>query len=75
MIERYIGLDIHKEYVLAGGRNAEQEWVMPPRRVEMGKFREWAGKNLCAGDAVVIETTTNVWDLDDIVAPLATRTV
>lgn len=74
-IQRYIALDIHKEYVLAGGMNAAQEWVMPPRRIEMGKFREWAGKNLDEGDAVVIETTTNVWDIYDIVAPLATRTV
>lgn len=24
-IERYIALDIHKEYVLAGGQNAKQE--------------------------------------------------
>ena len=31
--------------------------------------------NLRAGDAVVIETTTNVWDIYDIVAPLVTRAV
>jgi transposase len=61
--------------VLAGGQNAQQEWVMPPRRVSMAKFREWAAANLQAGDGVVLETTTNVWDLYDIVAPLATRTV
>ena len=74
-IERYIALDIHKEYVLAGGMNAEQVWVLPPRRIAMGKIREWAGANVRAGDAVVLETTTNVWDLYDIVAPLATRTL
>ena len=74
-LQRYIALDIHKEYVLAGGMNARQEWVLQPRRVEMGKFGEWAAKNLCAGDAVALETTTNVWDIYDIVAPLATRTV
>jgi transposase len=68
-IERYIALDIHKEYALVGGQNARQEWVMQPRRVEMGKFREWAGANLRVGDAVAIETTTNVWDIYDIVAP------
>ena len=73
--ERYIALDIHKEYVLAGGMNAGQEWVMQPRKIEMGRFREWAAKNLSAGDAVVIETTTNVWDIYDIVAPLVKRTV
>jgi len=74
-IERYIALDIHKEYVLAGGQNAKQEWVLPPRQIRMAKFREWASANLQAGDAVVLETTTNVWDIYDVVAPLATRTV
>lgn len=74
-IERYIALDIHKEYVLAGGMNAAQERVMQPRRIEMGKFREWTSRNLREGDAVVLETTTNVWDIYDIVAPLVTRAV
>ena len=74
-IERYIALDIHKEYVLAGGMNAAQEWTLQPRRVTMGQFREWSEKNLHAGDAVVLETTTNVWDIYDVVAPLASRTV
>ncbi len=32
-MERYIALDIHKEYVLAGGMNAAQEWTLPPRRI------------------------------------------
>ena len=41
----------------------------------MAQFRAWAGNNLRAGDAVVIETTTNVWDIYDIVAPLVSRTV
>ena len=57
---RYIALDIHKEYVLAGGMNAERVWVLPPRRIGMEKLREWAEANLRKGDAVVIETTTNV---------------
>ena len=74
-IQRYIALDIHKEYVLAGGMNAGQEWTLQPRKIEMGKFREWSAANLRAGDAVVIETTTNVWDIYDIVAPLVTRAV
>jgi len=72
---RYIGLDIHKEYVLAGGQNVAQEWVMQPRRISMERFQEWASANLRKGDAVVLETTTNVWDLYDIIAPLVSRTV
>jgi transposase len=74
-IQRYLALDIHKEYVMVGAVNAAQEWVIRPRRVEMPQFRTWAGNNLRVGDAVVIETTTNVWDIYDIVAPLVTRTV
>jgi transposase len=74
-IQRYIALDIHKEYVMVGAMDKAQEWVIRPRRVEMQQFRKWAGNNLCVGDAVVIETTTNVWDIYDIVAPLVTRPV
>jgi len=74
-IQRYIALDIHKEYVMVGAQNAAQDWIIRARRVEMIHFRTWAGNNLRAGDAVVIETTTNVWDIYDIVAPLVTRTV
>jgi hypothetical protein len=74
-IQRYVALDIHKEYVMLGAMNSSQEWVIRPRRVEMIHFRSWAAKNLRPGDVVVIETTTNVWDIYDIVAPLVTRTV
>jgi transposase len=74
-IHRYIALDIHKEYVLAGGMNAQQEWLLPPRRIEIIKFGEWAEKNLGESDAVVIETTTNVWDIYDVVQPWAGYTV
>ena len=74
-IQRYIALDIHKEYVLAGGMSAAQEWLLPARKIEMGRFCEWAMKNLCDTDAVVIETTTNVWDIYDIVQPRVARAV
>jgi transposase len=74
-IQRYIALDIHKEYIMVGAMNPAQEWDIRPKRVEMIHFRRWAASNLRGGDAVVIETTTNVWDIYDIVAPLVTRTV
>jgi len=74
-IKRYMAFDIHKEYALVGGQNAQQEWVLQPRRIGMEKLREWAKANLCKGDAVVIETTTNVWDVYDIVEPLVSYVV
>jgi transposase len=80
-VERYVAFDIHKEYALVGGQNARQEWVtlaprcgcsagVQPRRVGLEKFCEWAQANLQPGDATIIEATTNVWDIYDIVAPL-----
>jgi hypothetical protein len=73
-IERYVAIDLHKEYVMVGGMNAQREWTLRPRRVQMTRFRSWARKNLQPSDAVVIETTGNVWDIYDIVAPLVKET-
>lgn len=73
--QRYLALDVHKEYVLAGGMNVGQEWVLPARRIGIEKFGEWAQKNLRDSDIVVVETTTNVWDVYDVVAPLVSRAV
>ena len=71
--ERYMALDIHREYILAGGWNEEKEWVLTPRRVSIEKFPEWAKKNIRPGEIIVLETTTNVWVVYDTVAPLASR--
>ena len=70
---RYLAFDIHREYILVGGQNEDQNWVLTPRRVSIAKFSEWARKNLREGDIVILETTTNVWETYDIVAPLVSR--
>ena len=74
-IQRYIGIDIHKHYLMVGGQNIHQEWTLRPRQVQTTRFRDWAERNLNEGDAVVIETTGSVWDIYDIVAPLVSKTV
>ena len=73
--ERYIAMDIHREYILVGAWNEGKEWNLTPRRVSIERFGEWAKKNIRKGDIVVLETTTNVWTTYDIVAPLASRTL
>jgi transposase len=73
--ERYIGLDVHKDYITVGGMNFEQEVVLRPRNVEIRRFRAWAERNLKPTDAVVLEATTNTWDIYDIVDPLVAKTV
>jgi len=70
---RYLAFDIHREYLLVGGQDEDQKWVLAPRRVRLEKFPEWAQKNLCEGDIAVLETTTNVWETYDVVAPLVSR--
>ena len=70
---RYIACDIHREYILVGGQNEEQEWVLRPRRVSLDKFPEWAAKNLGEGDIVILETTTNIWETYDVIAGLVSR--
>ena len=74
-IDRYIGIDIHKYYVMVGGQNRRQEWTLRPRRIQMNRFRDWAEKNFRLSDAVVIETTGSVWDIHDIVSPLVGMTL
>ncbi len=71
--KRYMALDIHREDILVGAQDEEQEWVLPPRRVSIDKFPEWAKKNIQTGDIVVLETTPNVWATYDIVAPQLVR--
>ena len=70
-IERYIAIDIHKLYVVVGGMNSQKEWVLRTRKVRMSLFPEWAQKNLLPTDAVVIESTSNAWEIYDLIAPLA----
>jgi hypothetical protein len=67
---RYIACDIHREYILVGGQNEDQAWVLSPRRVSLEKFPEWAAQNLRQSDIVILETTTNVWETYDVIVPL-----
>ncbi len=62
-IERFLALDIHKHYVLVGGMNSLKEWVLRPRKVQMARFPEWLEKNMKPTDAVVLESTSNAWDI------------
>jgi len=74
-IERYLAIDIHKHYVLIGGMNAHKAWVLRPRKVMLARFPEWVLKNLQPTDAVVIESTSNAWEIYDLITPCVTKTV
>ncbi len=72
---RYLAIDLHKKYIVIGGVNQEQELVLQPRRMDLEHFAEWLPKNIHKEDAVVLEATTNAWDLYDQVVPYAGKTV
>lgn len=73
--KRFVGLDVHKQYVMVGAVNAAQEVVLPPRKVSLVEFEGWARKHLRSTDEVVLEATTNAWYLYDLLEPLAGRVV
>src|SRR6478672_4431690 len=71
--ERFVGLDIHKTYVLMAAVDVQQQIVFPPRRVTFDEFDSWSHKHLRPTDAVVLEATTNAWHLVDQLQPLVAR--
>lgn len=63
--ERFIGLDIHKAYLVAAGVDAEQHQLLPFQRVEWKQFGPWLRRTLTSRDALVVEMTTNTWEVYD----------
>jgi len=63
--KRYIGLDVHKHYLIALGVDENLEVVLPARRVELAHLEAWMKKTLTRQDEVVLEMTTNTWQLYD----------
>jgi transposase len=74
-VQRFVGLDVHKTYVMVGAVDAHQAIVLPPRRVALVEFEPWARQNLRASDAIVLEATTNAWYLYDLLTPLVAQVV
>lgn len=63
---RFIGLDIHKHYLVAIGVDEDQEQVFGPQKVRWSQFEGWLQRHLTPDDAVVIEMTTNTWQVHDL---------
>jgi hypothetical protein len=67
--ERFIGLDLHKSYLVATGVNAAREKVYGPKRVALAEAATWIARDLTTADAVVVEMTTNTWTMVDMLEP------
>jgi transposase len=66
---RFIGLDLHKHYLVALGVDAELHEVLGPQRVPLVHLDRWMAKHLTKQDAVVLEMTTNAFQLYDELLP------
>lgn len=67
--KRFIGLDVHKHYLIAIGVDADLNQIYGPKRVELSHLDQWVQKTLNQDDDLVIEMTTNTWQLYDDLAP------
>lgn len=66
---RYIGIDLHKHYLVAIGVSPEGEQVCGPWRVQLVNLEEWRKKHLTSRDAIALEVTTNSFTLYDDLLP------
>lgn len=66
---RFVGLDIHKHYLVAMAVDPDQNQVYGPRRVEWPDFEAWIERELTPQDAVAVEMTTNTWLVHDTLLP------
>ncbi len=71
MPKRYFGLDIHKYFMVAVAVDAEKKVIYGPRRVGWQDFETWIEREIHATDTVVIEMTTNTWEVYDLLNPHA----
>ena len=72
---RFVALDVHRQYLMVGAVDLQQQVVLTPRRFSFEAFDEWAPTHLTHTDAVVLEATSNAWLLYDQLQPLVAEVV
>jgi transposase len=70
-IQRFIGLDVHKAYVVVAAVDAQQSVLLQPRRIAIDDVPDWLEGHLGPGDAVVLEACSMAWTFHDRLEPLA----
>lgn len=68
---RFFGLDIHKYFMVAVAVDPDKQIIYGPRRVEWLDFEHWIEREITSTDLVVIEMTTNTWEVYDLLTPCA----
>lgn len=72
---RFIGLDVHRDYVAAVGIDLAEKIVLRIHRIDLADFGTWVAETLTREDAVVLESTTNAWLIYNRVEPVVGRWV
>ncbi len=67
--QRFIGLDIHKDYLVWVAVDERQNILVPPQRVSYRNLPTWMNDHLHTTDAVVLKACSNAWTLYDQLAP------
>ncbi len=73
--ERFVALDLHKNYLVVGAVDQHHQVILPPHRISNDRFEQWASRHLQPSDAVVMEATANAWYIHDLLEPLVGRVV
>jgi transposase len=69
--QRWIGLDLHKHYLIATGVDTDLQQVLGPQRVQLTHLEAWIRRTITPDDALVLEMTTNTWQVYDELQPYA----
>ncbi len=64
-VERFFGLDVHRDYMVATAVDPDLRIVTGPTRVTWEHFEAWIERTLTHKDAIVVEMTTNTWQIYD----------
>lgn len=66
---RFVGLDVHKHYLVAYAVDGDLNRSFGPQRVPLDDLEPWRKKRLTHDDAVVLEMTTNSFQVYDDLLP------
>lgn len=67
---RFVGLDVHRQFVMVTAVDAQQHVLFDAIRVPLDSIKVWARTHLQATDHVALEATTNAWAVYDAMLPL-----
>ena len=71
--KRFIGLDVHKSFVVVAAVDQQQTPLLRPRRIATSELAEWSQENLRPSDEVVLEACSLAWTVYDLLKPLVTE--